>query len=299
MAQYRHGALWRPHVTGSGSLGDPISCRPTYWWQTTADLSISAQLQACSHAWLIQTWTGAVSSFSVPNTQRASFQSAVTQAVLTFQAGGDQELAYIRVPAPGSAETFDDETLDSGLYATLINDSLGVLCNSIGDTASSYDSGHVQRGGIAWSLTIQNNRLRRRSSLWVGPDGSSVLNHFLHVDDIASGQLLLDMDARSNAGWAYTWSGPVLVAPAPTHTAGGNQSPDDLAVLQFASANGITKFMIPAPLESLFLTDTSTVDQSAAAACIAAILAQGLDNNGNALVSYIGGYRRKLRSRQP
>lgn len=124
--------------------------------------------------------------------------------------------------------------------------------------------------------------------IWADVNGFTrltTLNNDGSLDDV-----LLDMEAKSNGSNTVRWNGPVELFDPLTANAVYN-SVLDSAVLSFENASGgITKVFLPAPKSSIFMADGQTVDPAQIATLIADVLLHVLDNDGNALVSYLGGF---------
>lgn len=128
----------------------------------------------------------------------------------------------------------------------------------------------------------------RAMLIWTDVNGFTRLTTLNNDGDITD--ILLDLEAKSNASATSRSNGPVDIFAPLTANATYN-SVLDSALLSFENGSGgITKLLLPAPKLSIFAADRQTVDPAQIATLIADVLAHGLDSDGNALVSYLGGF---------
>lgn len=289
---YKHFAIW----SGLNAEGffDVFQGehRLTAWTQSDSSSAIVTAIQSCSAAWRQDWWNGEVNSINTPAPQAGEWSDALINASIPFACGTFSFKAWIQVPAPQySYGEADSTTYLPGAMPDLENACIGVLANIQASTATAAEVGRFSRGGSNWPAFLPPVTVRRRTTLWLDTKNHSVLNHFLHNSDVASGNILLKQKEYSLADWVWTVSGPISynnVSPTATSPFG---SANDWALLIFSSVQGPVTFKIPGPLVSCFLEDGSTVDQSAVAPVIAAILAHGLSSGGAPLISYTGGKR--------
>lgn len=130
---------------------------------------------------------------------------------------------------------------------------------------------------------------QKASVVWADAGGRTRTTQI--VTSAGSAAVLAALKAQSNADWMQQWEGD-LVAQVPAPVAAQFQDASDAAVLYFQTAAGaIAKVTLPAPVASIFMADGESVDPSAIAAIIAAVIADCVTADGTAVASYVGGLR--------
>lgn len=135
----------------------------------------------------------------------------------------------------------------------------------------------------------------------VGADSYQLAPSITVTDAAAAAIIIAALQAASAATNPIAYVTSVIAGyGAPTHTS-LYKNADDVALLTFRSlvAGGSAQLVIPAPLDSMFMTDTETVDPTSpvASAIIAAVLANCDTPSGNGLTAYVGGQRKKFTRR--
>jgi len=130
------------------------------------------------------------------------------------------------------------------------------------------------------------------SLIWVDVNG---LNRFHQLQTSAGASAVVTaLLGKSHGDVLVAWEGPLYVNGSPVVTTGDYQSVSDYAELLFQTAVGTqVNVAIPAPDSAIFLADGFTVDSTQIAGIIAAVIANCVDGNGNAVTTYLGGVRQK------
>lgn len=131
----------------------------------------------------------------------------------------------------------------------------------------------------------------QRYALWVDAYGITRPTLPLADNSTASAAIQTALLAKSNAIVASYSEGTLTVTGASPAT-GIFQSVRDAAILSFLCADGtIAKLTLPAPLQSIFLSDEETVDSTQIAGIITACLSHLTSASGSLASSFIGGIR--------
>ena len=128
----------------------------------------------------------------------------------------------------------------------------------------------------------------QRSVVWI--DSAGATTQTILASDPDAGTIQSTLQGHSNADVLNWWEGPPNPNTTPTTTAATYFTVSDTARLLFLdSAGSLTTVNLPAPKASIFAADTVTVDPSAIADVIAAVIAKGRSAGGNPIVSFVAG----------
>jgi len=129
----------------------------------------------------------------------------------------------------------------------------------------------------------------RRYMVWVDANGFTRLTLVNGTSPLSGVQSALL--AQSNADVLNAVEG-TLNAFTPAPPGGTYRTVGDAAILTFTDASGsLVDITLPAPLSSIFLADTVTVDSTAIAAIIAAVVGTVTTANGGVTTAFVGGLR--------
>lgn len=110
-----------------------------------------------------------------------------------------------------------------------------------------------------------------------------------------SGAIMSALAAKSNAGVLSWFEGPpTSLSPTPVLA----DFPDvvDLARLTFTDGTSLVNLALPAPVRSIFLGDSVTVDSAQIAAIIAACVGTLVSTAGNPVTAFVAGVRNQRSS---
>lgn len=132
---------------------------------------------------------------------------------------------------------------------------------------------------------------QRRYTVWVDTNGFTrltLLNSSAGASAVEAAIL-----AQSNADVLNSADSTLTVNGSPSPVAATYQRVADSAGLLFQDAMGEQVIVqLPAPKAAIFLADQVTVDPTAIAVLIAAVVGTVLTGSGNPVTSYVGGTRR-------
>lgn len=133
--------------------------------------------------------------------------------------------------------------------------------------------------------------MERRYTVWIDANGFTRLTlcNSLVGSSGVQGALL----AQSNADVLNYLDTTLTVNGAPAPSASQFQRVSDAAGLTFQDASGnLVVLQLPAPVSSIFMADTVTVNPAAIAAIIAAVVGTVVTASGSLVTAYVGGTRR-------
>lgn len=130
--------------------------------------------------------------------------------------------------------------------------------------------------------------LSTRSIIWLDVNGATTQTIVNSDPDASSIQAALL--SNSNADVLNWWESAPNPNGAPAPSASVFQTVQDKARLLFLDSGGsLVTFNLPAPQSGIFLADGVTVDATAIAVLIAAVIADGRSGAGNPIISYVAG----------
>jgi hypothetical protein len=133
-----------------------------------------------------------------------------------------------------------------------------------------------------------------RTIIWI--DSNGFTNQTLVRSNPDASTIQAKMLLHTNADVLNWWEGPPNINSTPTTLSGLYVTVGDQARLLFLdTAGSLVTFNLPAPLLSCFLADGVTVDPSAIADLIAAIIADGQSSAGNSIASFVAGNLRRTK----
>lgn len=132
---------------------------------------------------------------------------------------------------------------------------------------------------------------QHRSIVWVDAGGRT-RQTILHSQGSAAA-VELALEGKSNASVQMDWAGDtVLYTPVPV--AATYAAVTDSATLVFKDGGGLFVYVtLPAPVESIFMTDAETVDAAQIGTIIAAVVGTLASASGALVTDFVGGFRRK------
>lgn len=136
---------------------------------------------------------------------------------------------------------------------------------------------------------------QQRSIVWVDVGGSTTATVLLADPDGSAIQAALQN--HTNADVLNWWEGPPNPNTSPAPGTGVYAPVGDQARLTFTtSAGGLVTLSLPAPASGIFLADGITVDSSAIADVIAAVLSDYRTPSGATATAYTAGvlFRKKV-----
>lgn len=132
---------------------------------------------------------------------------------------------------------------------------------------------------------------QHRSIVWIDVTGRT-RQTIIHSQGSASA-LEVALESKSNAAVQMDWAGDTVFY-TPTPVGGTYANVTDSAVLIFQDGGGLLVYLtLPAPLESIFHTDSETVDPAQVATITAAAIGTLCSASGALVTSFVGGFRRK------
>lgn len=131
---------------------------------------------------------------------------------------------------------------------------------------------------------------QRATNQWIDVNGGTRLTTI--TTSAGEAAVVAALVAKSNADVLASWEGPLTINGAPVVAAATYQSTRDAATLTFKLVTSdLVKILLPAPQAGIFFADGETVNPAAIAAIIAAVIANVVDESGNAVASFVGGTR--------
>lgn len=128
----------------------------------------------------------------------------------------------------------------------------------------------------------------RRDLIWIDAQGENVLHILTGASDMAAVQS--NLIALSNADVLTFWQAVESIR-TPTPSTGIFPTVRVQAVLTFrdSTTGSLARLFIPAPKESIFLADGSTVDPTAIGGLISAVEGTIIAGSGNPVDQFVGG----------